>query len=96
MKPHPLDALSLVFGVIFAGIGILYLTGNEVGDLVSQFWPGAVVLLGLAMLFSARRPDPEADAASPARWPDPVPGVRGSETTTPLDRTETRSEGSDL
>lgn len=96
MKSHPLDALSLVFGTIFAGIGVLYLTGNEVGDLVSQFWPGAVVLLGLAMLFSARRPDPVTDPTLPARWPDPQPPTKTAEVTTPLDRTETRTEGSDL
>jgi hypothetical protein len=79
MKPHPLDALSLVLGTIFAGIGALYLTGNEVGDLVSRFWPAAVVLLGLAMLFSARRPEPVPDPPSPARDP---------EVTTPLDRSD--------
>jgi hypothetical protein len=91
MKPHPLDALSLVFGVIFAGIGALYLAGNEVGDLVSRFWPAALVVLGLAMLFSARRPEPAADPVPPTR-PDPVPAAREPEITAPLDR----NEGSDL
>ncbi|HEX2150188.1 MAG TPA: hypothetical protein VHI31_08475 [Actinomycetota bacterium] len=76
MKPHPFDAVSLAFGVIFAGIGALYLTGNDVGDLVTRFWPGAVVLLGLAMLFSARRDEPEPLPAPlpgrPASWAAPA------------------------
>lgn len=76
MKPHPFDAVSLAFGVIFAGIGALYLTGNDVGELVARFWPGAVVLLGLAMLFSARRDEPEPLPAPlpgrPASWAAPV------------------------
>ncbi|HYN98035.1 MAG TPA: hypothetical protein VEU28_00015 [Actinomycetota bacterium] len=76
MKPHPFDAVSLAFGVIFSGIGALYLTGNDVGELVTRFWPGAVVLLGLAMLFSARRDEPEPVPAPlpgrPASWADPV------------------------
>ena len=77
MKPHPFDAVSLAFGVIFAGVGALYLTGSDVGDLVTRFWPGAVVLLGLAMLFSARRDEPEPLPAPlpgrPASWAAPVP-----------------------
>lgn len=70
MKAHPFDAVSLVFGVVFAGIGALFLTGNDVGDLVARFWPAAVVLLGLAMLFTAKRVD-ETNPPSPAR-PAPV------------------------
>jgi hypothetical protein len=71
MKAHSFDAVSLVFGVIFAGIGALFLTGNDVGDLVARFWPGAVVLLGLAMLFSAKR----ADEADPLPAAAPAPAV---------------------
>ncbi|MEX0789473.1 MAG: hypothetical protein WD178_01715 [Actinomycetota bacterium] len=73
MKAHSFDAVSLVFGMVFAGIGALFLTGNDVGDLVARFWPAAVVLLGLAMLFTARRAD-AADplpSAAPAAWPAP-------------------------
>ncbi len=75
MRSHPFDAVSMVFGVIFAGIGALFLMGNDVGDLVTRFWPAAVVLLGLAMLFSARRDEaPVAPApAYPQAWPPPPP-----------------------
>lgn len=75
MRSHPFDAVSMVFGAIFAGIGSLFLMGNDVGDLVTRFWPAAVVLLGLAMLFSARR-DEVPVAAIPPRpqaWPMPPP-----------------------
>lgn len=73
MKRHPLDAVSMVFGLLFVGLGSLYLSGNEVDDLVIRFWPAALVVLGLAILFSARRSDevpaaPEdgTDTARPA------------------------------
>ncbi len=89
MKSHPFDAVSMAFGVIFAGIGSLFLMGNDVGDLVTRFWPAAVVLLGLAMLFSARRDEapmaaiplrPQAWSASP---PAPVAPVRPAEAAAP-------------
>ena len=32
MKSHPFDAVSMVFGVIFAGIGALFLMGNDVAS----------------------------------------------------------------
>jgi hypothetical protein len=75
MRSHQFDAVSMVFGVIFAGIGSLFLMGNDVGDLVTRFWPAAVVLLGLAMLFSARRDDEPVVASppSPQAWPTPPP-----------------------
>lgn len=60
MKRHPLDAVSLVFGVLFAGLGTLYLAGLAVNDLVTRFWPAALVVLGLAILFSSRRADEPA------------------------------------
>jgi hypothetical protein len=72
MRSHPFDAVSMVFGVIFAGIGALFLMGNDVGDLVTRFWPAAVVLLGLAMLFSARRDEAPVAASQPV-WPAPPP-----------------------
>jgi hypothetical protein len=89
MRSHQFDAVSLVFGVIFAGIGSLFLMGNDVGDLVTRFWPAAVVLLGLAMLFSARR-DEAPVVATPPRpqaWPTPprapVAPVRPAEAAAP-------------
>ena len=75
MRRHSLDAVSLVFGVIFTGLGALYLTGIEVDELVFRFWPWALVVLGLAMLLTGRREDREALAA-------PVPPARPAATTT--------------
>ncbi len=78
MRRHSFDAVSLVFGVVFAGLGIMYLTGNEVDELFSRFWPAVLVVLGLAMLFTARREDrevlvppsePAAPEVSPATKP---------------------------
>lgn len=70
MRRHSLDAVSLVFGVIFAGLGVLYLTGTEVDELVLRFWPAALVVLGLAMLLTGRREDrempPDGSASAPA------------------------------
>jgi len=82
MKSHPFDAVSMVFGVIFACIGSLLLMGNDVGSLVTRFWPAAVGLLGLAMLFSARRADEAPVVEGPPTWaapPRPVAPVRPAE-----------------
>lgn len=65
MKRHSLDALSLVFGLLFLGLGVALFSGRDVADLVIQFWPGALVLAGLALLFSSRRDDPAPVQAGP-------------------------------
>lgn len=88
MKAHSFDAVSMVFGVVFAVIGALFLTGNDVGDLVARFWPAAVVLLGLAMLFTAKRAD-ETNPPSPAR---PVPTFTPALTPTPTPAASTRAD----
>jgi hypothetical protein len=54
---HPLDAISLAFGVIFATIGAVFLSGYDVSDLDGAgFW---VALLGaggvLLLAIGARR-----------------------------------------
>lgn len=89
MKAHSFDAVSLVFGVIFAGIGAMFLTGSDVGDLVARFWPGAVVLLGLAMLFTARRADeaePLPAAAPVAVTPAPATPVPPDDSAPPVEK----------
>ena len=86
MKRHSFDAVSLVFGLLFAAIGALYLAGNvDVADLVARFWPAALVLLGLAMLFSTRRTEELPAAPLPAAWtapPSAVPPVPPAPTAT--------------
>lgn len=51
MKPHPLDLISLVFGVIFIGAAVLWLM-SERGLLSPHalLWtiPGGLVLIGVA------------------------------------------------
>jgi hypothetical protein len=84
MKRHSFDPLSLVFGMLFAAIGALYLAGNvDVADLVARFWPAALVLLGLAMLFSTRRTEQVPAAPLPQAWTAPPPVAPVSPTPRP-------------
>ena len=57
MYRHKLDALSLVFGLLFASIGSLLMAGSfDLGRIsLAVVWPVIFVLIGLAMLLSARR-----------------------------------------
>jgi hypothetical protein len=52
-----MDAISLVFGLLFAAIGTLLLAGSfDLGRVsLTVVWPVILVLIGLAMLLSARR-----------------------------------------
>ena len=56
MQTHRFEPVSLIFGLVFAGIGIAALIGE--GDVWrinwSWFWPIALTVAGLAMLASAR------------------------------------------
>ena len=54
MTRHSLDAVSLVSGLFFAAVGVLFLTGIDVSDLASRFWPAALIVVGLALAFSTR------------------------------------------
>lgn len=62
MYRHKLDAPSLVFGLLFASIGSLLMAGSfNLGRVsLAVIWPVIFVLIGLAMLLSARR---QKDAA---------------------------------
>lgn len=54
MPRHPADLLSLVFGLLFAAIGLVLLSGD--GRAVSLTWVGPLVALGLgALLLLAAR-----------------------------------------
>jgi uncharacterized membrane protein len=71
MKRHPLDIVSLVFGLFFAAIGLTFLVSEDPWDLVfdsvSIGWilPFVVLAGGAAMLVSALRPDAKALTDSP-------------------------------
>lgn len=58
MQPHRLDTVSLIAGVIFAGIGAAYLFGFNLASrwaLVARSWPLLLVAVGVVVLLSARR-----------------------------------------
>jgi hypothetical protein len=54
MPRHPADLLSLAFGLIFAAVGLVLLSGG--GQAVSLAWIGPLVAVGLGglLLLAAR------------------------------------------
>lgn len=71
MKRHPLDTISLVFGLLFAVFGLTFLISADPWDLVfdsfSLGWilPLVVLAGGAALLVSALRPEAKAITDSP-------------------------------
>jgi peptidoglycan/LPS O-acetylase OafA/YrhL len=67
MDRHPFDALSIVFGAIFVGAGLLLLTGDA--ESLTLRWLGPMVALGLAALVivavrpGRSHPDSDSDEA---------------------------------
>jgi hypothetical protein len=59
MERHRLDALSLVFGLLFAAAGLLLLSGGPaLGHNLPMQWVGPLVAIGLgAVLVLAARPE---------------------------------------
>lgn len=54
MPRHPADFLSLIFGLLFAAVGLVLLSGG--GSAVSMAWVGPLVAVGLgALLLLAAR-----------------------------------------
>lgn len=75
MRRHSLDALSLVFGLLFVGAGLLLLSGGPaLGHNLPMEWVGPLVAIGLgAILFLAARPQrekPDYDEESVAAQPE--------------------------
>jgi cytochrome c-type biogenesis protein CcmH/NrfF len=67
MRTHPFDAVSFVFGVIFAAVAVVGLTDVATLSLVDLRWlgPAALVIVGIVLVVSAaRRDDPHAVATS--------------------------------
>ena len=64
MEQHRLDALSLVFGVIFAAAGLLLLGGGPtLVDTLPMAWVGPIVAIGLGViLVIAARPERDKPA----------------------------------
>jgi hypothetical protein len=73
MTRHDFDPLSLVAGVLFAGLGIASLAGSvDYLDVdLSWVWPLTIVALGLALLAgSVAKSRPEATDAPAPRQED--------------------------
>jgi hypothetical protein len=56
MKRHALDPVSLLCGLVFAGLALSLMTGvmSPAPRHLNLIWPAAVVLLGIALLASGR------------------------------------------
>ena len=67
MKPHAVDPFSFVFGLLFALMGLFFLTGDRsVADLGSTWiWPVAILTLGLLMVLYAGKRTYSGMARSP-------------------------------
>lgn len=58
MQPHRLDPISLIAGLVFAGIGATYLFGLNIATqwgLMARAWPLLLIAAGVVVLLSARR-----------------------------------------
>jgi hypothetical protein len=73
MKRHPFDPISLVLGLTFGGLGLLFLIGERTAADIGWrwIWPFPFIVLGLLFVISAaRRLAPEADAEPEDASPD--------------------------
>jgi hypothetical protein len=80
MRRHELDPVSLTFGFVFAGLGLLFLLGQADQALRLRWvWPLLLFALGAGILLditrTGRRNDPDPDIDSDA--PPADPGPRG-------------------
>ncbi len=75
MRRHVFDPVSFVFGMVFATIGLAFLTGRvDLGDLhLGWIWPVPLIALGLALLLTAHRRDARPDAPAVASPPPAEP-----------------------
>lgn len=67
---HPLDFISLIFGILFVGISVPVLLLDTPVNLDARWvLPGTVIVIGLLVLWSAQRPRtravPGPDAPAP-------------------------------
>lgn len=50
MRRHDLDALSLVFGLLFSAVGLALLSGDAARGTISLPWAGPIVAIGVGLL----------------------------------------------
>jgi hypothetical protein len=62
MQRHPLDPVSLVAGLLFAGLSLSLMTGRITagGRHLALVWAVGAVILGLALLATGRHSDRQA------------------------------------
>lgn len=73
MERHRLDALSLVFGLLFVGVGLLLLSGGPAfGESLPLQWVGPLVAIGLGVVLviaarpqRAEHPDSDDEGTEP-------------------------------
>ena len=79
MKRHRTDLLSMFSGLVFLGLGGVFVTGRvDVNDLDAQWlWPMPLILAGLFIFLAAFRsePEPEGEVASVDEVTDPEPAI---------------------
>jgi hypothetical protein len=75
MRRHELDPVSLTFGFVFAGLGLLFLVGQADQALrLHWIWPLLLIVLGLGILLDVTRSRdraPAPDAEDAPAGPDP-------------------------
>lgn len=74
MQRHDFDTLSFVFGLLFAGIGLVLLAGVTIPEGLVLPWVGPVVAIGLGLLilFAAR---PRTESTTSDDLPPDAPGT---------------------
>jgi hypothetical protein len=78
MRRHPLDPVSLVAGLAFTGIGLVFLLGDATLAVRLRWtWPILLVSLGVGILLRLLVPSGRAE-------PTPAPGLREPEPTAGL------------
>lgn len=107
MKRHRTDLLSMFSGLVFLGLGGVFVTGRvDVTDLGAQWlWPMPLILGGLFIFFAAFRSEPETAAEAPVDEPagemraeapidEPADGMRAENAVTgePLEATGQEAE----
>ncbi len=82
MRRHELDPVSLTFGAVFTGLGLLVLLGHADQALRLRWvWPLLLLVLGLGILLDLARthPDPNPQVEVEPQ-PEPEEGATGGGT----------------
>jgi hypothetical protein len=97
MRRHALDPVSLVFGLAFTAVGVLFLAGQvDQAIRLRWLWPFLLLVLGLGILLDlgTRRDQLPAEPAEPAAAvaaPEPTAAAEAPERAAP----EPREAGGD-